>query len=176
MRIAYFDCFSGISGDMILGALVDMGLDIDYLRKEFKKLSISGYDVMAKKVEKNHIYGTKVDIIVKDKQTHRNLRDINKIIENLIFNHLVFCDYSVYVGKLGTKEIDFVAEKENERMYVQVAYQLSDTETIQREFGNLDLISDHYPKYVVSMDPLPINTSYNGIKHIHLREFLSQCF
>lgn len=82
MRIAYFDCFSGISGDMILGALVDMGLDIDYLRKEFKKLSISGYDVMAKKVEKNHIYGTKVDIIVKDKQTHRNLRDINKIIDD----------------------------------------------------------------------------------------------
>jgi len=82
MRIAYFDCFSGISGDMILGALVDMGLDIDYLRKEFKKLSISGYDVMAKKVEKNHIYGTKVDITVRDKQTHRNLRDINKIIDD----------------------------------------------------------------------------------------------
>ena len=103
-------------------------------------------------------------------------QDINKIIENLIFNHLVFCDYSVYVGKLGTKEIDFVAQKENEKLYVQAAYQLSDTQTVQREFGNLDLIADHYPKYVVSMDPMPINTSYKGIKHIHLREFLSRCF
>lgn len=82
MKIAYFDCFSGISGDMILGALVDMGLDIDYLKEEFKKLSISNYDVMAKKVEKNHIYGTKVDIIVKNIQTHRNLKDINKIIDD----------------------------------------------------------------------------------------------
>jgi len=81
MKIAYFDCFSGISGDMILGALVDAGLDIDYLKKEFEKLNISGYDITTRKVEKNHICGTKVDITVKEKQRHRNLENINKIID-----------------------------------------------------------------------------------------------
>jgi len=82
MKIAYFDCFSGISGDMILGALVDAGLDINYLKKEFEKLSLSGYDVTARKVEKNHIFGTKVEIIVKERQRHRYLKDINGIIDN----------------------------------------------------------------------------------------------
>ncbi|MEA1964990.1 MAG: nickel insertion protein, partial [Candidatus Aerophobetes bacterium] len=101
MRVAYFDCFSGISGDMILGALMDIGLDIDYLKKEFKKLNISGYNVTAKKVEKNRISGTKVDITLREEQKHCNLRNINKIIaevrttrhfQNVML--IIFCDYS----------------------------------------------------------------------------------
>lgn len=82
MKAAYFDCFSGISGDMILGALIDSGLDIDYLKKELKKLALSGYEINTRTVEKKHITGTKVDIIVKEDQNHRNLKDINKIIDN----------------------------------------------------------------------------------------------
>jgi uncharacterized protein (TIGR00299 family) protein len=81
MKVAYFDCFSGISGDMILGALVDLGVDVDYLKGQFKKIDISGYDIKAKKVEKQHIHGTKVDIVIKEKQRHRSLKDINELID-----------------------------------------------------------------------------------------------
>jgi len=82
MTDAYFDCFSGICGDMILGAFIDLGLDIDYLKKELKKLDISGYDIEIKKIEKNHITGTDVYIIVKEKQHHRSLSDIKNLIDN----------------------------------------------------------------------------------------------
>jgi uncharacterized protein (TIGR00299 family) protein len=81
MTIAYFDCFSGICGDMILGALIDLGLDVEYLKKELKKLDISGYKITVKKTEKNHITGTDVYITVNGGQHHRSLSDINQIID-----------------------------------------------------------------------------------------------
>ncbi len=102
-------------------------------------------------------------------------QDIQKVLENVVYNHLIFCGYSVSIGKVGEKEIDFVAEKDNERLYIQVAYLLNDETTVQREFGNLDAIRDHYPKFVISMDPLPIDTSYKGIQYMHLKNFLSRC-
>ncbi len=102
-------------------------------------------------------------------------QDIQKVLENVVYNHLIFCGYSVSIGKVGEKEIDFVAEKDNERLYIQVAYLLKDEATVQREFGNLDAIRDHYPKFVISMDPLPIDTSYKGIQYMHLKNFLSHC-
>lgn len=82
MKTAYFDCFSGISGDMVLGVLIDVGLDVNYLKKELEKLDVSGYEIKVKKVEKNHIIGTDVDVIVKEKQKHRSLKDIYNIIDN----------------------------------------------------------------------------------------------
>ncbi len=81
MKIAYIDCFSGISGDMILGALIDLGLDTSDLKKELKKLNLGGWELTAKKQQKNHITATKVDIIVKQKQNHRHLNDIFRIID-----------------------------------------------------------------------------------------------
>jgi uncharacterized protein (TIGR00299 family) protein len=80
--IAYFDCFSGIAGDMILGALIDLGLDINYLKDEIKKLDISGYEIEVKKVEKNHIMASDVYITITEKQHHRSLSDINLLIDN----------------------------------------------------------------------------------------------
>lgn len=82
MVIAYFDCFSGISGDMILGALLDLGLDINYLKNEISKLDIFGYEIETKKVEKNHITATDVYITVQKKQHHRHLSDIKNLIDN----------------------------------------------------------------------------------------------
>ena len=67
---------------MILGALIDLGLDVNYLKKELEKLNISGYEIKVKKVEKNHITGTDVYITVKEKQHHRSLTDINNLIDN----------------------------------------------------------------------------------------------
>lgn len=101
------------------------------------------------------------------------IQDIEKVIENLVFLHLKNSGYKVFVGVLRNKEIDFVAEKENERIYIQVAYLLSETQTIEREFGNLLLIKDNYPKYVVSYDAFESANSWKGIQHLRLIDFLS---
>ncbi|MBI3353507.1 MAG: nickel pincer cofactor biosynthesis protein LarC [Nitrospirae bacterium] len=82
MRTAYFDCFSGISGDMTLGALIDAGLSLKELKSYLSKLPIDNYDITAKKVKKNGISATKVDVIVKGRQRERRLSDIKKIINN----------------------------------------------------------------------------------------------
>ena len=82
MKVAYFDCFSGIAGDMILGALLDLGVDVHVFKKELKKLSLTGYDIKVQQVECNHIAATDVEVIVKkEKQCHRNLADITAIID-----------------------------------------------------------------------------------------------
>ena len=83
MVVAYFDCFSGIAGDMILGALIDLGVDKNYLKKELEKLDLSGYSFDIKKVEKNNITASDVYIVVNEKeQHHRSFKDIKKLIDN----------------------------------------------------------------------------------------------
>jgi uncharacterized protein len=98
--------------------------------------------------------------------------DIGKLMENAVYLHLVRNRYKVYVGKSGDKEIDFMAEKDGERIYVQVAYQLGDDNIIKREFGNLAGIPDNFPKYVVTMDEIQSRNTYKGIKQVNLRAFL----
>lgn len=98
--------------------------------------------------------------------------DIEKAMENAVYKHLVRLGYTVHVGQLHKAEIDFVAESPNSTIYVQVTYLLASEETVEREFGNLRLIKDNHPKYVVSMDRVYGLTNVDGIKHIHLREFL----
>jgi len=97
--------------------------------------------------------------------------DRAKIMENAVLNHLLFLGYSVDVGKQGDKEIDFVANRAKERIYIQVTLSMDLEKTVQREFGNLLLIKDNYPKYVISSD-IAFQNSYEGIKHITIREFL----
>ncbi len=99
--------------------------------------------------------------------------DIEKVIENVVYQNLVRLGYEVFVGQLQSSEIDFVCTKPSgEKVYVQVSYLIINEETRQREFGNLKKIQDNYPKYVISMTPLITNNDYDGIKHIHLRNFL----
>ena len=99
--------------------------------------------------------------------------DVEKVIENVVYQNLVRLGYEVFVGQLQSSEIDFVCTKPNgEKKYVQVSYLIVNEETRKREFGNLMKIQDNYPKYVVSMTPLITNNDYDGIKHIHLRNFL----
>jgi predicted AAA+ superfamily ATPase len=101
--------------------------------------------------------------------------DISKIIENVVFLHLLINGYNITVGKLYNMEIDFVAEKAGQRLYVQVALTIPDQKTREREFGNLLLIKDNFRKIVVSMDEIQVN-SYEGIEHIYLRKFLMESF
>ncbi|WP_140937961.1 ATP-binding protein [Sphingobacterium lumbrici] len=98
--------------------------------------------------------------------------DIAKLMENVVYLHLLRNGFEVFVGKQGDQEIDFMGERKGERLYIQVCYLLIDDKTIQREFGNLSLIEDNYPKYVVSMDTIRPQNSFRGIHQISLREFL----
>ncbi len=82
MKTAYFDCYSGISGDMILGALIDIGLEEDYLKKELEKIKISGYEIKVDNIVKKHINGTDVTVKIKEKQKNRGLKEIQNLIEN----------------------------------------------------------------------------------------------
>jgi uncharacterized protein len=99
------------------------------------------------------------------------ISDIGKLIENCVFNHLISHGYVVFTGDWQKLEIDFVAEKNSERVYIQVAYMLTEQTTIDREFGNLALIRDNYRKLVVSMDA-PLTNTVNGIEHWNLLRFL----
>lgn len=76
----------------------------------------------------------------------------------------------MHVGKVGGKKIDFVATRQNEKIYVQVSYMLASESTIEREFGVYNLVRDNWPKYVVSMDELDM--SRDGVKHVNIIEFL----
>ena len=101
--------------------------------------------------------------------------DIEKVIENIIYNHLIRLGYEVTVGQLQAGEIDFVCKKpKGQRIYVQASYIIADEATREREFGNLRAIKDNYPKYVISMTPLVGRQDSDGITHLHLRRFLSE--
>lgn len=103
--------------------------------------------------------------------------DIEKVTENIIYNHLIRLGYEVTVGQLQAGEIDFVCAKpEGHRVYVQVSYIIVDEATREREFGNLRAIRDNYPKYVISMTPLVDRQDAEGITHLGLRRFLTKGF
>jgi uncharacterized protein len=99
--------------------------------------------------------------------------EVNKLMENAVYLNLLINNYKVFIGKIGDNEIDFVGEKNGNKIYIQVAYLLSEEATIKREYGNLMLVEDNYPKYVVTMDELFVSNNYKGILHIHLRDFLT---
>jgi hypothetical protein len=99
-----------------------------------------------------------------------NMQDINLVLENIVLLELLRRGYSVTVGKYLNREIDFVCEKQSERIYVQVCYLLAEKQTVEREFGVYDCIQDNYPKYVLSLDEFDM--SRNGIRHKNIRDFL----
>lgn len=99
-----------------------------------------------------------------------NMRDINLVLENIVYLELLRRNYNVTVGKTGDKEIDFVCDRHGEKLYVQVCYLLASDETVKREFGAYDGVRDNYPKYVVSLDELDM--SRDGITHRNIRDFL----
>jgi uncharacterized protein len=102
-----------------------------------------------------------------------SITDIHKLLENIVYLHLKIAGYEVFVGVDGNKEVDFIAEKKGERIYVQVAYLLINEDTIKREFGNLLAINDNYSKYVVTMDEAFDNSTYLGVNRLHVKNFCS---
>ena len=136
-----------------------------YLFHQVKRQDLQGKQILATN-EKYYM----ADHGLREAVFGGNMKDINLILENIIFMELLRRGYSVTVGKAGTKEIDFVCQLQDQKLYIQVTYLLASEETIQREFGVYNSIRDNFPKYVVSMDE--IDMSQNGIKHKNIREFL----
>ena len=101
-----------------------------------------------------------------------NDRDINQILENIVFLELMRRGFNVHIGKMDNQEVDLVAEKAAQRLYIQVAYVLADDSVIQREFSALAGIRDNYPKMVLSLDKFDF--SREGIVHKNLIDFLFQ--
>lgn len=104
----------------------------------------------------------------------RRANDIEKIVENLVYQHLIRLGYKVNVGQMYATEIDFVGTKGDDTIYVQASYLISEESTFEREFGNLQKINDNYPKYVISMTPFLDSSKYEGIIHVPLAEFLKK--
>lgn len=136
-----------------------------YLFYQVKRQDLQGKQILATN-EKYYI----ADHGIREAIYGGNMRDINLILENIVYMELLRRGYNVTVGKVKNKEIDFVCEKRNEKIYIQVTYLLASEDTIKREFSIYDEIKDNFPKYVVSLDEFDM--SRNGIKHINIRNFL----
>ncbi len=144
---------------------------IDFLTEAFIIARASRYDIKGKKIfeigEKYYFE----DLGIRNVIVGFKPGDLSKLIENVVFNHLLISGYKVKIGKLNNEEIDFIAEKNNELVYIQVTQQLTSSEIIEREFGNLLKIKDSYPKLVISLDKTFRNT-FEGVRHLSLNEFL----
>jgi predicted AAA+ superfamily ATPase len=146
-----------------------------YLCNAFIVNAVQRFDIHGKKLFEQNFKYYFADHGLRNLLCGFNIRgSIEKIIETVIFHHLVVQGFKVNVGILRSAEIDFAAMRGDTTIYVQAIYLLGSDETIRREFGNLQAIKDNYPKYVISMDPISGELSeYKGIHHLHLREFLN---
>lgn len=146
---------------------------MSYFEESFLTYSVGRYDIHGKRLLESNDkcyfgdVGLRNFILGGERQG-----DIEKVMENVVYQHLLRLGYTVKVGQLRAGEIDFVCTKSNRKAYVQVSYLIANDETREREFGNLRLIPDDYPKYVISASPLLKSSDYEGVTHLHIREFL----
>ena len=136
-----------------------------YLFYQVKREDLQGKQILASN-EKYYI----ADHGIREAVFGGNAKDINLILENIVYLELLRRGYDVTIGRYGDKEIDFVCSKRGEKLYIQVAYLLASDETITREFDIYNSIRDNFPKYVLSLDEFDM--SRNGIKHRNIRDFL----
>jgi predicted AAA+ superfamily ATPase len=145
---------------------------IHALTNAFVIYKVGRYDVIGKKLfERGEKYYFE-NMGIRNRIAGYKPQDRAMRLENAVFNHLLFCGYDVKIGVLQSEEVDFVCTKNGETLYVQSAQELSRTDTINREFGNLLKIKDNYPKIVVSAD-MSFENTYKGVEHIYIRDFLS---
>jgi predicted AAA+ superfamily ATPase len=152
-----------ISHDTILNYL-------KFCSDAFLFYKINRYDLEGKKIVTVNEKYYCADHGLREALFGKNIQNIDQVLENIVCLELLRRNYKVYVGKKGDLEIDFIAEKQGKKIYIQVAYLLANEETIRREFSVYNFVKDSYPKYVVSMDDLDF--SQNGIIHKNIKEFL----
>lgn len=152
-----------ISHDTILNYL-------KFCSDAFLFYKINRYDLEGKKIVTVNEKYYCADHGLREALFGKNIQNIDQVLENIVCLELLRRNYKVYVGKKGDLEIDFIAEKQGKKIYIQVAYLLANEETIKREFSVYNFVKDSYPKYVVSMDELDF--SQNGIIHKNIKDFL----
>jgi len=152
-----------ISHDTILNYL-------KFCSDAFLFYKINRYDLEGKKIVTVNEKYYCADHGLREALFGKNIQNIDQVLENIVCLELLRRNYKVYVGKKGDLEIDFIAEKQGKKIYIQVAYLLANDETIKREFSVYNSVKDSYPKYVVSMDDLDF--SQNGIIHKNIKDFL----
>ena len=145
----------------------------EYLNNAFLIHRVERYDLIGKRVfeigEKYYFENMGIRNIV----IGYRITDKARILENLVYNHLLYKGYDIKVGYYGDKEIDFIGEKNGEKLYIQVALKIDSDKTAEREFGKLLKIQDNYPKIVITEDTFYGN-SYEGIRHCPIRRFLME--
>lgn len=144
---------------------------IAMLRSAFIFYSVGRYDVKGKQLLKTLGKNYIVDMGFRNMLLGYRDADRGHIIENIVFLELMRRDYRVFIGKVGETEVDFVAEKPNDKLYIQVTESMQSPETRERELRPLRMIPDNYEKIVLSMDRNYIN-SYDGIKSLNLIDWL----
>jgi hypothetical protein len=149
---------------------------IKYLTEAYMIHQVNRYDIHGKRLFENNDKFYFEDHGIRNALAGGSREgDIEKVIENIIYQHLIYLGYTVTVGQLKAGEIDFVCTaKGGQRKYIQASFIIADGATREREFGNLRAIKDNYPKYVISMTPLVTRNDDNGIIHLHLRKFLME--
>ena len=148
---------------------------IRMLRNAFVFYQVGRYDIKGKQLlktlEKNYV----IDLGFRNMLLGYRDADRGHILENVIYLELLRRDYRIYIGKVGETEVDFVAEKPDRKLYIQVAETIAGEETRERELRPLRLIQDNYEKYILTMDRNFI-TSYDGIKVANIIDFLLENF
>ena len=143
----------------------------DYLVNAFLIHRVSRYDLVGKRIFETGEKYYFENLGIRNALWGYRIEDRGKIMENVVYNHLLFRGYQVQVGNLGALEIDFVAQRSGEKLYVQVALSINEPQTMEREFGNLKKIKDNFPKIVITFDAFKGNTD-EGIIATDLRSFL----
>jgi len=144
---------------------------LEALQSSFIVHKVNRYDVHGKAILKTQEKYYLVDQGIQHAIFGYRDRNISGVLENIVFCELIRRDYKVYIGKFKDKEIDFIAEKNNQKIYIQVTYKMESKKTIDREFEPLLSLEDHYPKYVVSMDQ-EFRDNILGIQHIYIEDFI----
>lgn len=145
----------------------------EYLCNAFLIHRVERYDLVGKRIFE---IGRKFyfeNLGIRNTIVGYRISDRAKLLENLVFNHLLYRNYKVRVGYAGAQEIDFICEKDHELTYIQVSLRIDDEETARREAGNLLKIKDNYPKIIVTGDPCT-GVSYEGIRIVPVRKFLME--
>lgn len=143
---------------------------INILEKAFILYKASRYDIIGKALLKTEEKYFIADHGYREAVVGKNEAAIELVLENIVYIELIRRGYKVNIGKFDQLEIDFIAAKNDEKLYIQVSYLLGAKSTREREFSVLNSIKDSYPKLVLSMDT--VNFSNNGIRHINIEEFL----
>ena len=188
-NVAFLENLASFVADNV-GSIVSSKKISDYLKSQGIKMSpqiVIDYlayleaSMLISKVQRTGIRGKRIfeigekyffeDLGVRNVIVGYKPGDIHKLLENIVYLHLKIAGYTVTVGQEDNMEIDFIAQKGGEKMYIQVTYLLGSEQTIEREFGNLLAVKDNYPKYVLSMDGQNFSATYQGIRHEQVRGF-----